>query len=304
MAKLNNSLRNYRGYAAGPSARRARQAPQPFDPSMGLYPVAQGTPERQIPGLVMRGAKPPPGPKPKGPPKPPASMEHPPPFDPTYETRIGRIGEKYGNLVGQHKYGTDALSQEYGLEGEGAGTEIADPSHVLFNPFNRMKLLRESFQTANRATTGQMAERGQLYAGATQSRLDNNERARAMDEDRIRRDYAGGRRSLLDAWLTGTGQLGDEKLAADDDNLKFVTDPANLPSEGTRTPGQEYAEDLFQWINREQQKEFRQQDREAARNAKRGKGKFDKPGPKKPKGLGKLVPSKRNKPKGKKKGRK
>lgn len=150
-----------------------------------------------------------------------------PAFNPAYDSALAAIDQRYGNLAGQYQYGTTALSQAYGFDEQ--GREITDPSNVLFNPFNRMKLLRESFQTANKATSGSMASRGQLYSGALQSRLDNNRGQFDQNQDTLQRDYMSGRQQLLSAWLEGQDELARLRAEAEQGNLDFQLE--NRPEE-------------------------------------------------------------------------
>ena len=147
------------------------------------------------------------------------------PFSPAYESAKARIEQGYKNLLDQYKFGGTQLSQGYGFDEQ--GREITDPKNVLYNPFNRMKLLRDSFATANKGSTNAMAAQGQLYSGALQNQLNYNRQGFDVSEDDLKRDYTTGRRALLDAWLSGRDELGRELEGAEKDYLEYIL--ANRP---------------------------------------------------------------------------
>lgn len=234
MAK--SSIRNYAKYALGPDYRglawheaggnkkgTGKRNPVPTaGPNTGLWGPGGVNPGsgQASPVFTPRNPNPPPPPVPKPPTAAPTPTVTPvpkpaplPQFDALYDTTVNRLAGNRQNVEDAYRFQGQQLSQAYGFDEQ--GREITDPSQALYNPFNRMALLRKAFQEGNNATTGTLAGQGQLYSGYHQEKLDDNRHGFNVSEDDLRRGYTTDRRGLLDSYLSALDAIRREEEAAE-----------------------------------------------------------------------------------------
>lgn len=106
----------------------------------------------------------------------PASPASPLPWDARYEQTVGGINRDRGNALAGLTAEEQRAKQEFGFD---------DPS----NPFNRLKMLEQSFQNSQRGNTNSFANQGQLYSSALQDTQDATQKGYSQDRDTLRRSY-------------------------------------------------------------------------------------------------------------------
>ena len=150
------------------------------------------------------------------------------PQDPVSEAKKSNLTRSYNDTSAAIDYDEGRVKREYGFD---------DAS----NPFSRARLLQQSFENRQRATTNTLAARGQLYSGALVNQKAIDQRGYDTSYDQLRTGYQDALQSILQRRTQARTALDSGTIEADAEGLsralELRADPTELSSAGAEAGG-------------------------------------------------------------------